>query len=314
MRGTPHHRTRPLLHDRFIPAHAGNSPFRRASSGSVTVHPRACGELIFRLLRPGRGTGSSPRMRGTQYRASRSSSFVRFIPAHAGNSVADVTSDGLYRYGSSPRMRGTRSQGPVHLRACGELDFPCRTCDTGSSPRMRGTQCVAFAVPQSRFIPAHAGNSDLVDPCTARPTTVHPRACGELALSAPAHAVSRSINDAVHPRACGELACSIRLPANPGSSPRMRGTQQGAADGHRRSTVHPRACGELSPVRPVYPKPVHPRACGELADLDGRKRRVTVHPRACGELGQQDPVSPHSRRFIPAHAGNSVKLDKDGGR
>ena len=54
----------PLLarpfHLRFIPADAGNTDLPLAANGAATVHPRGCGEYVFR----GRHAGSSPRMRG----------------------------------------------------------------------------------------------------------------------------------------------------------------------------------------------------------------------------------------------------------
>ena len=56
-----------VVGDRFIPAHAGNSIRANRSTGALTVHPRACGELVFPAeISPTVGpTGSSPRMRGT---------------------------------------------------------------------------------------------------------------------------------------------------------------------------------------------------------------------------------------------------------
>ena len=127
MRGTrvPHHHG--LAPDRFIPAHAGNS---RASPPEITessVHPRACGELgvlpdgesaVIGSSPRMRGTrpspsftrrplhGSSPRMRGTREYRRISGRWVRFIPAHAGNSAVSL-------------KRSTAHA--VHPRACGEL-------------------------------------------------------------------------------------------------------------------------------------------------------------------------------------------------
>ena len=92
--------------------------------------------------------------------------YVRFIPAHAGNTLLIVPSEGICA---------------VHPRACGEhLDvFKEKRADIGSSPRMRGTPVGddCFVMPH-RFIPAHAGNT----PGTHNKGTgkaVHPRACGE---------------------------------------------------------------------------------------------------------------------------------------
>ena|ERR1019366_6697804 len=50
---------------RFIPACAGNTPIRRASKASFTVHPRVCGEHLMALQTQNPKFGSSPRVRGT---------------------------------------------------------------------------------------------------------------------------------------------------------------------------------------------------------------------------------------------------------
>ena len=90
---------------RFIPAHAGNTRSREAVRGSVAVHPRACGEHRL-LTRSSSGcAGSSPRMRGTLSAWELDTLFMRFIPAHAGN-TARVLPEGFWD--------------PVHPRACGE--------------------------------------------------------------------------------------------------------------------------------------------------------------------------------------------------
>ena len=51
---------------RIIPAHAGNSCFRRTLSRRQPDHPRACGELPAVSERMREDHGSSPRMRGTR--------------------------------------------------------------------------------------------------------------------------------------------------------------------------------------------------------------------------------------------------------
>ena len=167
-------------------------------------------------------------MRGTLNGDYARARLLRFIPAHAGNSVRarrprssspvhpracgelmNTASPLLSRSGSSPRMRGTRErsgwrrpQRTVHPRACGELSRPglAESPSAGSSPRMRGTHYLFGGCPVlERFIPAHAGNSVRRPRSLPRPT--------------------------VHPRACGELSSSRRYAqSSSGSSPRMRGT------------------------------------------------------------------------------------------
>ena len=85
MRGTP---LGPLLgfgHGRFIPAHAGNTQYRRPGHTPGPVHPRACGEHREAPAPRPTLTGSSPRMRGTLPGLGPGGWVLRFIPAHAGN-------------------------------------------------------------------------------------------------------------------------------------------------------------------------------------------------------------------------------------
>ena len=155
-----------VLVRRFIPAHAGNTWRRRGRGGRGTVHPRACGEHPGR--RPGRGpgSGSSPRMRGTRDLLLAFEAKRRFIPAHAGNTA-------------TREMNARRVT--VHPRACGEHTVLWRKIErlAGSSPRMRGTQVGYHDLPRSsRFIPAHAGNTNR-SALRSHGPPVHPRACGE---------------------------------------------------------------------------------------------------------------------------------------
>ena len=173
-----------------------------------------------------------------------------------------------------------------------------------------------------RFIPACAGNSPARDPPNRGPA-VHPRVCGELALSY----LGSQGTIGSSPRVRGtQLRRSPRpderrfIPACAGNSPRP-------ALAIARPSVHPRVCGELaiggdgggdyrgaSPrVRGTRsegfardpPRPVHPRVCGELA-VTSRSSGVNIgsSPRVRGTHHRQ---SDHALRFrfIPACAGNS---------
>ena len=187
MRGTGSARAGHEPQARFIPAHAGNSREPTTARSYTAVHPRACGEQLWRAGGGSGDAGSSPRMRGTENEQVQVRSAVRFIPAHAGNSRVCA---------SRPSRRA------VHPRACGEQ--PERDVFTikfhGSSPRMRGTGVQQrFRLRKIRFIPAHAGNSP-AQVCVGRITPVHPRACGE------------------------QGPMRVRLLPRRGSSPRMRGT------------------------------------------------------------------------------------------
>ena len=142
---------------RFIPASAGNTPFRAAELGDELVHPRECGEHKQGATRSGISGGSSPRVRGTRPEPDKGVAHHRFIPASAGNTRAGCSGADL---------------DSVHPRECGEhtttIRRRCRS--NGSSPRVRGT--LGLDVPQRvqrRFIPASAGNTpEHRPPCLGR--------------------------------------------------------------------------------------------------------------------------------------------------
>ena len=171
--------------------------------------------------------GSSPRTRGTVGCAFRLFAFVRFIPAHAGNSDA----------AASPS-----STSPVHPRARGEqqgagLEAGGRR---GSSPRTRGTEGARPDRSAShRFIPAHAGNR------ARRRSAAHP--------------------PPVHPRARGEQSHALRKAvSSTGSSPRTRGTVESLdADAVGSRFIPAHAGNRCHWVGKRSPDPVHPRARGE---------------------------------------------------
>ena len=137
--------------------------------------------------------GSSPRGRGTHRRRHLRGGVDRFIPARAGNTHA---------------AQSRASSSPVHPRAGGEHPRRLRVTirAVGSSPRGRGT----LGLPDPgrtphRFIPARAGNT--------RSNS------------------GRRVCSAVHPRAGGEHnSLKRRVPSPYGSSPRGRGTLEGARD------------------------------------------------------------------------------------
>jgi len=172
---------------RFIPARAGNTATLAGAGHRQTVHPRACGEHDLMKSVADSSAGSSPRVRGTLQGRLSQPQKKRFIPARAGNTNASSGVDGY---------------SAVHPRACGEhtISNILSAILDGSSPRVRGTPRGLHRIRQQfRFIPARAGNTPALAP-EAAPEAVHPRACGE-------HAVS------------GRRPCESR-----GSSPRVRGT------------------------------------------------------------------------------------------
>ena len=180
------------IRDRFIPAGAGNTCARRTPYRPEPVHPRGCGEHIFRLSPARWMPGSSPRVRGTRHHRQPHRQPRRFIPAGAGNTAV--------------RLVCTASI-PVHPRGCGEHTerFLRAVLSGGSSPRVRGTlKSKPADNPQYRFIPAGAGNTHQ-RPCLSLRDPVHPRGCGE------------------HTGPAGKGRSLI------GSSPRVRGTRSDVA-------------------------------------------------------------------------------------
>ena len=295
--------------DRFIPACAGNAVGRPGAGGTTAVHPRVCGERHTRKATATWSAGSSPRVRGTPKHTGRVSRRGRFIPACAGN--------------APPRPRAAAAR-PVHPRVCGERsriryrEFRMR----GSSPRVRGTRPAQIVDPVVLwFIPEFAGNAPKSSIRNAA-TTVHPRVCGERGCSGRPRR-----SGSVHPRVCGERANrALRVSANFGSSPRMRGTRICSAASSQRRRFIPAYAGTLHAghvadppmrfipayagnARPQLPSPmwpsVHPRVCGERGSSSIRSSNAAgSSPRMRGTRGERDHVFLR-RRFIPACAGNA---------
>ena len=171
---------------------------------------------------------------------------------------------------------------------CGEhayADFD-RLRSTGSSPRVRGTP--SFLHTDSfvlRIIPACAGN-----------TGRNRDSCGK----------SRD-----HPRVCGE---HDRINNNgnyePGSSPRVRGTQLTKEEIYEILRIIPACAGNTRGAGKILQKQKdHPRVCGEhilgtifCTGLKGSSPRVRGTPNARPE------VSVHLR-IIPACAGNTYPFN-----
>ena len=148
---------------------------------------------------------------------------------------------------------------------------------------MRGTQeGEKHCLYPRRFIPAHAGNT---------------REGRAMRYGTPAH-----------PRACGEHGPdAIQPPLQIGSSPRMRGTLWAAECGSGIRRFIPAHAGNTCGSACNTPTPpVHPRACGEHRSTPQLASPSTgSSPRMRGTRlhGGSEVVG---RRFIPAHAGNTV--------
>ena len=208
---------------------------------------------------------------------------------------------------------------------------------------MRGTDrdrlCV---VEQTRFSPAHAGNSRSA-PGYASTGSVQPRACGEQMAGgvdgsvstgsaprmrgtvrplrpgpieqrfSPAHAGNSSgaaitlESPSVQPRACGEQSIAARTAAVfGGSAPRMRGTGDRGLTSSGPSRFSPAHAGNRQILRADdRGYPVQPRACGEQDALDAMARDAGGSAPRMRGTGRSGARTDRADRFSPAHAGNS---------
>ena len=85
VRGTHAEGVMRTLHERFIPASAGNAARRARARWRWPVHPRECGERTRLSNTSFAAIGSSPRVRGTHQPRMAATRPCRFIPASAGN-------------------------------------------------------------------------------------------------------------------------------------------------------------------------------------------------------------------------------------
>ena len=172
----------------------------------------------------------------------------------------------------------------VHPRVCGErpAGSDANVDCNGSSPRLRGTRpAVGIGRGRGRFIPAFAGNADLL--------LVRQRGC------------------AVHPRVCGEREYARdgdRLWN--GSSPRLRGTLLALVKYDLAARFIPAFAGNACfRSRSGSLCPVHPRVCGERPSMAvSWPARIGSSPRLRGTPSVA-AMSGVVLRFIPAFAGNA---------
>ncbi len=266
VRGTHRLGVEPFVNRRFIPACAGNTLGSLLDWPGIPVHPRVCGEHVRVKCRTPPTVGSSPRVRGTPRVPGLPRPHGRFIPACAGNT----------RMISCPETPTT-----VHPRVCGEHSppatenphdrrfipacagntpsaLPSHFLPSGSSPRVRGTlQAGRQFGANRRFIPACAGNTRIRSR-SSRPTSVHPRVCGEHLFEILRH-----------------VGCS-------GSSPRVRGTLLKSRQDLRQKRFIPACAGNTRTMgRTSISTTVHPRVCGEHGKWPQSRHMVRRFIPAC---------------------------------
>ena len=125
-RGTQAHGGTDNLANRFIPAGAGNTAISGRVQKRWPVYPRWRGEHHKRAVNMKKYPGLSPLARGTRSHRQSQHRVIRFIPAGAGNTPAEVcTCECLAVY---PRWRGEHSRSSTEPKP-----------DVGLSPLARGT-------------------------------------------------------------------------------------------------------------------------------------------------------------------------------
>ena len=197
----------------------------------------------------------------------------RFIPACAGNRTTTEFPRTLYA---------------VHPRVCGEqLRRWCwRPARRGSSPRVRGTDAANLEHQRGRrFIPACAGNSPS-GRLQRRAISVHPRVCGEQGF----HSRSKLMRYGSSPRVRGTVARPAWCGPTARFIPACAGNSGPTALRSARASVHPRVCGEqlTGEYERLHNSGSSPRVRGTVLDF------VLVE---------------HAGRFIPACAGNRLRLE-----
>ena len=227
-------------------------------------------------------------MRGKRFGLGLGRSLQRLIPARAGKTRRRTS-----------RHRRRRA----HPRACGENATWSLTSTPilGSSPRVRGKPGGRPAsCTRRRLIPARAGKT-----CRggrrSRPTTAHPRACGENWC----YEHAGELTDGSSPRVRGKRDLDESLREDLGLIPARAGKTFDPSGIDIPKPAHPRACGENASRRRICctmrgssPRVrgkhlayrVHEVAHGLIPARAGKTRRWTLtttpgraHPRACGE-------------------------------
>ena len=268
-----------------------------------------CGEAEVVKSNPYMPTGPSPRVRGSP----------------GGNPVGLVAGGSIPACAGKPdSLLAENVREKVHPRVCGEAarGGSAQGCGAGPSPRVRGSR--ADVGPRERpegSIPACAGKP----PSRSGPKTesrVHPRVCGEAAVSD----VDADQSGGPSPRVRGSRIGPVALSSPLRSIPACAGKPRRVPVWLPACWVHPRVCGEAAPLpsRDVHLAGPSPRVRGsprltgppepEVGSIPacagkpwpgpGRRRRTRVHPRVCGEAAVESFVDDDEERPSPRVRGS----------
>ncbi len=321
---SPHARETPgqhriaAVHQRLIPACAGNTYRHPADRRRWPAHPRMRGKHALPSLNCASAAGSSPHARETLRQSVRPSFRRRLIPACAGNTATGAQA--ALGQTAHPRMRGK------HL-----IVDKITGGAIGSSPHARETQTAHHGhAGMSRLIPACAGNtrSESTKSCT-RPA--HPRMRGkherrrradDLRAGSSPHA-RETRERAWHlgagrrliPACAGNTVALVQVLTSPTAHPRMRG-KHGARrlshDSFAGSSPHARETPRQAQGGGKLPT-AHPRMRGKhRARAAARSAEDGSSPHA-RETHELEPGVRHQQRLIPACAGNTRASYSAGG-
>ena len=257
---------------RSIPACAGETYLLDYLSALDGVYPRVCGGNTHWTAPLTWATGLSPRVRGKPGRRCFGWSYIRSIPACAGETAA---------------CRRWTCWRKVYPRVCGgNIDVrPIATDVHGLSPRVRGKPAGAATrgFPR-RSIPACAGET-----CPAQLRTVFLE---------------------VYPRVCGGNPCAVRVRVVwCGLSPRVRGNPPPTSIFRTTVPFYPRVCGGNHPSTFVRGTGagLSPRVRGKPTPEQYRNAKAGLSPRVRGKQSE-NPSKSVWRRSIPACAGETGLL------
>ena len=293
-RGKPQLLADGLVQARLIPAHAGKTTCRRASSVATSAHPRSRGENPILAHDGGRLDGSSPLTRGKRDLPLSESLAEGLIPAHAGKTSLPALREDPQA--AHPRSRRENAQRPGAY-----------ACACGSSLLTRGKLSHSgTSLHQVRLIPAHAGKTS-GRPSPTGAAAAHPRSRGENANSGrPAVSFAGS-----SPLTRGKRADDALRLSNPGLIPAHAGKTLRSGSLIGRTTAHPRSRGEntdlqricdalggsspLTRGKPLDAPPDRPVAglipahAGKTTTRPSPMRSPKAHPRSRGENAEPQP-------------------------
>ena len=165
-RGTRSRPATPTSKSGLIPARAGNTWCWYTEAPVTGAHPRSRGEHATGKGRSPWFWGSSPLARGTRFFLDFPPFQLGLIPARAGNTQRNDGGGSYVR--AHPRSRGEHGRSHPHPQT-----------RKGSSPLARGTRfCGRLPRTGWGLIPARAGNTPVLSPCT-HSQRAHPRSRGE---------------------------------------------------------------------------------------------------------------------------------------